>query len=115
MGDVRGLGALQEPDVLTAGASRGEERSAWLPGEQPVLVAAVHCVDHRDPVRRHRGALAAAAVRVRGDDEQVTLRLETSMDRDLQVAIEVIEYVEAVLLDELAERCCSHAGSFQWW
>ena len=87
--------------------------AARLPGKQPVLVAAVHRLDHRDPVRRHRGAPAAAMVRVRGDDEQVTLGLETSMDRDLQIAIEVIKHVEAVLLDELAERCCGYAGSFQ--
>src|SRR5262249_49148072 len=84
VGDVCGLGAFQEPDVLPAGACRGEERSAWLPGEQPVLVAAVQRVDHCDPVRWHRGALGAATVGVRWDDEQVTLRLETGMDWDLQ-------------------------------
>ena len=33
VGDVSGFGALQEPDVLTAEARRGEERSARLPGE----------------------------------------------------------------------------------
>jgi hypothetical protein len=52
-------------------------------------------------------------VRFRGDDEQVTLRLEASMDRDLKVAIEVIKNVEAVLVDEMAERRCGHAGSFR--
>src|SRR5215469_8205109 len=114
VGDVCGLGAFQEPDVLPADACRSEERSARLPGEQPVLVAAVQRVDHCDPVRWHRGALAAATVWVGGDDEQVTLRLETGMDRDLQVAIEVIKHVEAVLVDELAERCCGHTGSSQW-
>lgn len=57
--------------------------------------------------------LMAATVWVRGDDEQVTLRLETSMDWDFQVAIKVIKHVEAMLLDELAERCCGHTGSSQ--
>jgi len=112
VGDVSGLGALEEPDVLLPGPGRGEERSSRLPGEQPVLVPAPHRLDHRDPIERHRGALAVA-VRVRGDDEQVTLRLEASVDRDLEVAIKVVMHVEAVLVDELAERCCGHAGSFR--
>src|SRR5262249_23488009 len=38
VGDVCGLGAFQEPDVLPVDACRSEERSARLPGEQPVLV-----------------------------------------------------------------------------
>jgi len=42
VGDVRGFGALQKADVLTARAGGSEERSAWPPGEQPVLVTAAH-------------------------------------------------------------------------
>jgi hypothetical protein len=113
MGDVRGLGALQEPYVLAAGGCGGEERGTRLPGEEPVLMAAADRLDYRDPIQWDRGALSAAAVLVRGDDEQVTLRLEAGMDRDLKVAIEVIKHVEAVLVDELAERCRGHAGSFR--
>ena len=104
MGDVSGFGALQEPDVQTTGACRGEERRVGLPGEQPVLVAAADRFDHRDAVERHRGALALV-VRVHGDDEQIALRLEASVDRDLQIAIKVVMHVEAVLVDELAECC----------
>jgi hypothetical protein len=40
--------------------------------------------------------------------------LQAGVDRDLKVAVEVIKNVEAVLVDELAERCCGHAGSFHW-
>jgi hypothetical protein len=77
-----------------------------------VLVAAADRFDHRDADERHRCPLVVE-VGVRRDDEQVTLRLEASMDWDLQVAIKVAKNVEAVLVDELAELWCGHAVSFR--
>ena len=108
VGDVRGFGALQEPDVLTAAPAGVKNAVPGCPANSrcswPPPTASITGIPSSGT-----GAPWRCAVRFRGDDEQVTLRLEASVDRDLQVAIEVIMHVEAVLVDELAERCRGHA------